>query len=169
MSEEFNASLRWAELMKHGVTPTWFYLEEWLTKSGVDTTAMGLLKDKRRKISETTRFMYWRMAVVQDTSCWSTSEMRRRIADSLSLRCFVRVDPDEILYRSTSIDKYFRHYISPLGRALVYSAEIWGETKRHTTFPLTKAVQTWLAWMDQWAKQSRVEPFLLVHRGLTLA
>lgn len=136
-------------LLSLGIDPFYYNIEKWILSQSLDPIIVN--KVSTPKLSHD-GFTLWRSVFLKELHDWSWHETEIRIADSLSLRCFVRV---EQLNERTPVEKtmqlFWEHNEKPLKEVLAFTSAVWTQAAQGKP----KFSQwTWIKMMDQWAQRT---------------
>lgn len=141
--------ISWPLLLSLGVDPFYYNIEKWIISQSLDPIAIRKLHAARMTHDE---LSLWRAIFLKEIHNWDYDEADKSIADSLSLRCFVRVDQlNERTPTKGSMEVFWENNKSGLRETLAFAAAVW-----------TQAAQgkpkfsrwTWVKLMDEWAKRT---------------
>jgi len=140
----------WDQVIKCGATTDYYHIERWLQSEGLDATVLPGLES----VSTIDLFTLWRCALILDIHQWRPPETMKRVADSLSLRCFTRMpNLNQRVPQPSHLGSFIRLNARPLHNALRFCAAVWitGSSKN--------ARREWIQRLDRWAKCTTDEPF----------
>ncbi len=146
--------ITWPLILSLGADPFYYNIEKWIVSQSLDPIAIRKLTAPKMTHDELT---LWRSIFLKELHDWSYEEADRGIADSLSLRCFVRVDQlNERTPTKTSMEIFWDNNERGLRETLAFAAAVW-----------TQAAQgkpkfsrwTWIKLMDKWGQRT-----ILAHR-----
>ena len=136
----------WDQLQALGVPRTYYELECWILANALDPLVLKKIKPIR--IDHDTLTL-WRAYFITVINEWSFYEGARQIADSLSMRCFVRA---YMLNEPTPSDGSLRAFYEKnkytLDDVMPFIAALWGSTKGKN------ASLSWVKLMDEWAQKT---------------
>lgn len=108
-----------------GASPVFYQIELWFHSHAFDEYALAKLGEPRGHF-DNNKFKLWRGVFVRDLMDWSWNEAAEKIADSLSLRCFVRAESIDTLTPSApSLRKYHAENKKELEEIFFFIASLW--------------------------------------------
>lgn len=137
----------WDSLTDLGIKSKYYEVDRWLIAEGIDSAVLQLFHRKRDEF-----LSMWRCLLLQDINEWNNDQTINIISDSLSLRCFCRLNsltasvPTEYV-----LTDFLKTNLDAMTNALKYAAATWlSETTKITIFGLTK-----------WARKALNNPFII--------
>lgn len=151
--------LNWDLIRRLKADDRYYTIDQWLQTEGADRFALMALPVHRHNDEPRQRpglryssMTMWRTILVMNLNSWGQKLAAKRIADSLSLRCFVRcLALDELTPRQQDISFCETHYGPRIRDALHMCARLWSSSKDRTATASESDTGTRV--MDRWAVQ----------------
>jgi len=123
--------LNWDLIRTYGYDDTYYHIDQWLTAEGIDGFACSLLPE-RWGCPTFSRMNMWRTFFVMSLNEWNQTETAQRVADSLSLRVFIRRPAlEEVTPAQQHLSVYQQRFIDLVNQGLVAAATIWSQSGFH--------------------------------------